>query len=43
MSNHHAERGDLPIDVSGGLKPKKSGGGNWRRKLVPEFGGHLWR
>ncbi len=29
--------------VSGGLKPKKSGGGNWRRKLVPEFGGHLWR
>ena len=29
--------------VSGGLKPKKSGGGKWRRKLVPEFGCHLWR
>jgi hypothetical protein len=29
--------------VSGALKPKKSGGGKWRRKLAIEFGGHLWR
>lgn len=28
--------------VSGGLKPQKSGGSKWLRKLAAESGGHLW-
>lgn len=29
--------------VSGGLNPRKSGGGKWWRNMVTESGGHLWR
>ncbi|MFZ2391356.1 hypothetical protein, partial [Rhodoferax sp.] len=42
---HHITAGAAEVapSVSGALKPKKSGGGKWRRKLAAEFGGRLWR